>query len=173
MALTKLNLSAASSGTLPSSSAPIGSVIQTVKYDPINYTSGNAANSRSFVDIPNLSVSITPIFQNSNFLILVNTPHRRQYAGAYTYMTIKRSTASGGDVDATGTLAYTNTTQSGAHMHYDHDSITQHQALMTVMDTPNTTETITYTPQVRTNNGFVTLRWNNFYVYLQVQEIKQ
>ena len=75
MALTKLNFSGQGSiiGSLPS-----GAVIQTV--EGTKTTNNNATSSRSFIDMENLSVSITPTFANSKFKIMLQSNHQMQYS---------------------------------------------------------------------------------------------
>ena len=103
MALTKLNFSGQGSiiGSLPS-----GAVIQTV--EGTKTTNNNATSSRSFIDMENLSVSITPTFANSKFKIMLQSNHQMQYSTRYTFMTVFRD-IDGTETDISGTTPHTNT----------------------------------------------------------------
>lgn len=69
MAITKLDLTKAVSGTLPDGNAPSGSVIQTVQTYKTDIFS---TTSESLVDITGLSATITPTSTSNKILVFLN-----------------------------------------------------------------------------------------------------
>ena len=165
MALTKLNFSGQGSiiGSLPS-----GAVIQTVEGTKTLNTS--SSNSTSFIDMTNLSVSITPTFANSKFKIMLQTNHQMQYTTRYTFMTVFRD-IDGTETDISGTTAGTNTTFSGSYVNYS-NGVNTMTGVSHYIDTPNTTSTIIYKPRIRVSFGYVFYGYNNTLSSIQVEEIK-
>ena len=165
MALTKLNFSGQGSiiGSLPS-----GAVIQTV--EGTKTLSTYSTTTRSFTDMLNLSVSITPTFANSKFKIMLQTSHQMQYSTRYTFMTVFRD-IDGTETDISGTTTGSNTTFSGSYVNYS-NSLNIMTGVSHYIDTPNTTSTIIYKPRIRVSNGFVTYGYNNMLSLIQVEEIK-
>lgn len=165
MALTKLNFSGQGSiiGSLPS-----GAVIQTVEGTKTSSTS--STQSRSFLDMQNLSVSITPTFANSKFKIMLQSNHQMQYSTRFTFMTVFRD-IDGTETDISSTTTGSNTTLSGSYINYS-TSINNMTAVSHYIDTPNTTSTIIYKPRIRVSHGFVSFGYNNMLSLIQVEEIK-
>tara|TARA_B100000497_G_C7511652_1_gene311630 strand:+ start:55 stop:555 length:501 start_codon:yes stop_codon:yes gene_type:complete len=165
MALTKLNFSGQGSiiGSLPS-----GAVIQTVEGTKTSNTT--STQSRSFIDMYNFSVSITPTFANSKFKIMLQSNHQMQYSTRYMFLTVFRD-IDGTETDISGTTTGSNTTHSGAYIHYS-NGINHMTSVSHYIDTPNTTSTIIYKPRIRVSHGYVWYGYTNMLSLIQVEEIK-
>ncbi len=165
MALTKLNFSGQGSiiGSLPS-----GAVIQTA--EGTKTVNNGSTSSRTFIDMLNLSVSITPTFANSKFKIMLQTNHQMQYSTRYTFMTVFRD-IDGTETDISGTTTLSNTSFSGSYVNYS-NGINTMTAVSHYIDTPNTTSTIIYKPRIRVSYGYVFYGYNNMLSSIQVEEIK-
>ena len=115
-----------------------------------------ATTSTSFVDITGLSVTITPKFATSKILVLTDLGHIVSSDASAFAMLVRDSTQIyKGDTSA-GVLQqiYNGASSTGEHYYssFHHTS--------TCVDDPNTTDTITYKIQVKTNTGTVYINRN-------------
>lgn len=153
-ALTNLNASNISSGTINSSRLPggLGKVLQVVS---ANTTTHVSSSSTSYTDISGLNVSITPSATNSKVLVVCNigvVDDASGSNGSYGFRLIRGSTAigngsGGGQTNAIAGLGQATNNYSQVMVHF--------------LDSPSTTSSTNYkfqfrglyNPQIRINRS--------------------
>ena len=136
LASTGLSATKLTTGTLPKSQLPTGSVLQVVqaKFDTFAYTSSATLSSTGY------NVQITPQSASSKILVMFNAPAYMGGSSRHMYSTIYRNSTnlaptSGGELSLTssGTTAGSGWQQCSMH----------------ILDSPNTTSQLTYTVYFR------------------------
>ena len=140
------------------------SIIQTVlmRYTPASHIS---TTSTSFVDAAE-TISITPKFSNSKIRIEFNSEMAHINSGSgVMYGNLQRKIGSGSYTTITG----------GSYNWFYRDGYFWAPMTNVMIDTPNTTEIVTYKGQIKVNNSAYTGYWvhgNQGYCWT-LQEIKQ
>ena len=137
---------AALSGQVPDANAPSGSVIQVVS---VTKTDTSSTSSTTFVDVPSLSASITPISATSKILVIVDMFLGTSNSSGMQWQLVRGATAiaittSGASAAATGGF-YTETGNNAENAWQGAGS--NH------LDNPNTTSATTYKVQFRAGIG--------------------
>lgn len=141
-ALTAINASALSTGTVAVARLPTGSVLQvgsTTKTDTFSTT------STSFADITGFSVTLTPTSSSSKFLIQVVANVANSGADAVMIQLVRGSTAicigdaAGSRIRASASNMFTSSSMSSTAVNF--------------LDSPATASAVTYKVQMRINSG--------------------
>jgi hypothetical protein len=130
-------------GILPDANAPSGSVLQvlsTTKTDTFTTSSG------TFVDVPGLSIDITPISATSKIFIMATITGHPTVSGCFLNGTIARNSTALGLGDAAGSKSRT----MGA-INYGPDGGGMFTMSLCFLDSPLTTSLTTYKCQVNTS----------------------
>ena len=147
MAITKLDLTKAVSGTLPDGNAPSGSVIQVVTATD---STQRTTTSTSFVTASNtLSVDITPSSTSSKILVIVTSAMGTPGSGAQGIATIFRDST---NLEGSSGNGLARQSQSvGASLD------------MSILDSPATTSEITYQVYIKetTSVASLSINWSN------------
>ncbi len=148
MALSKIDAVNFLTGTIPSgniatsslSAAATGKVLQVVS---TTKTDKFSVVSTSFTDITGLSLSITPSSTSSKILILSNFCCSFSSNSRIGYFNLVRDTTNIGQPSVSGstTASYT----------YDQDQL--HAVAINFLDIPNSTSSLTYKIQTKTNGS--------------------
>ena len=134
MALTKLNVARALTGSVPAANGGGGKIGQ-VQYTKTQTTT--TTNSTSFVDATNMTLNITPSATSSKILCIVNANKCLANASdlsAISYQIVRGSTA-----------IYT----SINYLYQTNDDQVNGTTTLQVVDEPNTTSETTYKLQIR------------------------
>ena len=127
-----------------------GHVVQVVS---ATKTDKQTVTSTSFVDVSNLSVSITPSSTSSKVLVLVNGHGGHDNTNYLLFNIVRGSTTI---AQPAGSNPYASTMNS-----YVGDSVANGYAIQTVgmnfLDSPSTTSATTYKIQVKTTGGTATI----------------
>lgn len=138
-----------STGKLSVNSLAAGSVIQ-VKNTALN--SIFVTSQFNFVDIPNLSITITPNFINSKFIIIVDAYGSSNFYKAF--INVLRNGTILGIADGSGDNRYRGTIVGNI----DRDLMNIHGIMLslkcTIMDSPNTLSPLTYKLQMSGRDGY-------------------
>ena len=140
MAITKLDLTKAVSGTLPSANAPSGSVLQVVS---ANDSTTRSTTSTSFVTASNtLTINITPSSTSSKIYLVVTGNAYVTTSSGYFVGTIYRDTTDLGASSNKGLgNLYKNPDDSGVFLS------------VSILDAPSTTSQVTYQFYFRASAG--------------------
>ena len=143
------------SAGVPASAMPAGSVLQVVSK---TFSEETSTTSYSFVAIGGSDISITPTSVNSKILVVFNSnPHMNtaQNSGSAQemYLTVFRGGVDLGNSDRG--IAFCRRYGDGALNHYGEDSVS-----MQVIDSPNTTNEVTYTAYYRSNESNETVGYS-------------
>jgi len=133
-------------GTIGADKMPSGSVIQTVSL--VHTTLFSTTTSNAFVDITNLSLSITPTNASNKILVRMSLACGHENNSAMNIRLLRGSTSIGSQ-------------SNNASAQYDSIVInmrginTHHISTQTceILDSPNTTSAITYKPQLIANHN--------------------
>jgi hypothetical protein len=155
--VTTQNTSAVVNGKLPTARLPAGSVLQVVNSVK---TSTQSTTSTSYVDITDLSVSITPKFATSKILVMARINHIGDSASNGAFVNLLRSSTTIIDSTAGGLTDTYNAWASGGGggMSANDRKITA--CSIDYLDSPNTTSSTTYKMQMRADGTTVYVnRW--------------
>ena len=139
---------------------PAGHVIQTVE----TTTTGSVTTTSTSIVASGVTVSLTPKFQNSKFIVTLNGGSMDMHTGAGHNIQahIYRQIASGGYSDV------------GKIYHQTYGATYGHPQSAMIIDSPNTLSTIYYQPYYLSSNGNgVYFNANSCTFVLQVMEIAQ
>ena len=131
------------SGAITSAALPTGSVLQVVT---TQNSSQYTRTTSGWYDATNYAVQITPTSSSSKFLIM-NDCWAYQTTTTHLSFNVKRTTATGGDVQVT-TIS-----DQGLGNIRSYANGLQGSSSILFLDSPSTTETITYTPQFNNRDG--------------------
>ena len=126
---------------------PAGHVIQVLQSKKTNtFTTTSTINGGGYVDIPGLSVSITPASSSSKFLVMAKTSGMI-WSHGHTYFRLVRDSTVLGNGDAAGSRATAFSSTSTGESWGTADHVSSH------LDTPSTASQITYKVQGCTEYG--------------------
>jgi hypothetical protein len=146
---TGISASAISTGTLAAARLPAGSVLQVVS---TTKTDTFSTSSTSFVDVTGLSVSLTPSSASNKIYVVASLCLGGTTFSVNQFRIVRGSTAIA--VPSDGTWQFTGAfyTESGSNAQSAINA-----PVGTILDSPNTTSSVTYKIQMQTNNSPVYL----------------
>ena len=171
---TQFNGSGAGLSSIPASAITGLNVDTRPNFQAAEYTAKTTFTyTHNFTSIPNLSCTITPTNSNSKILVqvlIMGYTNQNKYDNVWG---IQRAISGG----STNDLSYPNDSLRQGSMYYETDTTQYYQAhcfQFWYVDTPGTTNAITYTPRVRNGytGGSQTFYYNRDFGYFDYQSYR-
>jgi len=155
--IVSVNASVATVGTLPTARLPTGSVLQVVNSVK---TTTQSTTSSSYVDITDLSVTITPTSATSKILVMARINHIGESAANGAFVNLVRGATTIVDSTAGGLTDTYNAWASGGAGGMSNNDRKITACSLDYLDSPNTTSATTYKMQMRADGTTVYVnRW--------------
>ena len=144
--ITGLSASSLTTGTLPNAQLAAGTIIQ-VKY--ASKTDTQTTTSTTYVDIVDLSVSITPTSTSSKILLIWSVVTGQGNNTGHTYLVVSRDSTD--DIFVADTASTRTSASNVGNMPYGTSAM---QILSnSFLDSPSTTSATTYKMRYKSSNG--------------------